>query len=54
VNLGSVILLRGDWNRAFIEELRFFPFGKHDDQVDAASTVFNKLFRKKRARALLR
>lgn len=43
VNAGNVRLLRADWNRDFIEELRTFPNGKHDDQVDAASDGFNQL-----------
>jgi predicted phage terminase large subunit-like protein len=43
VNAGNVKLVRGEWNRAFIEELRKFPKGRHDDQVDAASLVFNEL-----------
>lgn len=43
VNVGNVKMLRGDWNKAFIEELRNFPNGKHDDQVDAGSDAFNDL-----------
>jgi predicted phage terminase large subunit-like protein len=43
VNAGNVTLVRGDWNRAFIEELRVFPRGKNDDQVDAAADAFNEL-----------
>lgn len=43
INAGNVRLLRGEWNRAFIEELRSFPQGKHDDQVDGASLIFNEL-----------
>lgn len=43
VNAGNVKLVRGDWNKSFIEELRQFPFGKHDDQVDSASLAFNEL-----------
>ena len=43
VNVGDVKMLRGDWNKAFIEELRNFPNGKHDDQVDAGSDAFNEL-----------
>lgn len=43
VNAGNVKLVRGTWNGAFIEELRQFPQGKHDDQVDAASGSFNVL-----------
>ena len=40
VNAGNVLLLRGHWNKAYIEELRQFPKGKNDDQVDASSDVF--------------
>lgn len=41
--VGNVSLIKGDWNRAFVDELRSFPHGAHDDQVDAASGAFNKL-----------
>lgn len=40
VNAGNVLMLRAPWNREFIEELRPFPNGLHDDQVDAASRAF--------------
>lgn len=40
---GNVILIRGDWNEAFLDELTIFPFGKKDDQVDAAADAFNEL-----------
>lgn len=43
VNAGNVSALRGEWNRAFIEELRQFPRGRHDDQVDAAADAFSAL-----------
>lgn len=43
VNAGNVRLVRADWNKAYIEELRTFPNGKHDDQVDGSSGAFNKL-----------
>lgn len=42
VNAGNVFLVEGDWNAAFIEELRQFPNGK-DDQVDAAADAFDEL-----------
>lgn len=47
VNNGNVLLLRGDWNSKFIEEHRFFPFGRYKDQVDAASGAFTKLVQKR-------
>ncbi|GAF75227.1 unnamed protein product, partial [marine sediment metagenome] len=40
---GNVKLLRGGWNRDFLNELEAFPMGSHDDQVDAASGAFEKL-----------
>ncbi len=43
VNIGNVKMLRGDWNKALIDELRNFPNGKHDDQVDGLSDGFNEL-----------
>jgi predicted phage terminase large subunit-like protein len=49
VNNGNVQLLQGDWNQAYIEELRGFPFGKYKDQVDASSAAFNKLAVKRMA-----
>jgi predicted phage terminase large subunit-like protein len=41
LNAANVKLVRGDWNREFIEELRTFPRGKHDDMIDAVSLAFN-------------
>ena len=32
-----------DMNKKFLDELRAFPKGKHDDQVDGGSLGFNKL-----------
>ncbi|HFE9896774.1 TPA: phage terminase large subunit, partial [Acinetobacter baumannii] len=43
VNVGNVRMLKGEWNKDFIDELRHFPNGTHDDQVDAASDAFNEL-----------
>jgi len=43
VNAGNVVMLRAPWNDAFREELRTFPAGLHDDQVDAASRAFQGL-----------
>lgn len=41
--VGAVDLLAGAWASAFLDELRAFPNGKHDDQADAASGAFNRL-----------
>lgn len=43
VNAVNVNLVEGAWNKAFIEEHRQFPTGKHDDQVDATADGFNEL-----------
>lgn len=46
VNVGNVRLLRGPWNRDFIEEHRKFREDgthDHDDQIDAAADAFNEL-----------
>lgn len=43
VNVGNVSLVRAPWNRDFIEEMRTFPLGSHDDQIDAASDAFSEL-----------
>ena len=43
LNAGNVRVVRGEWNAAYIEELRQFPRGRHDDQVDASSLAFNSL-----------
>jgi predicted phage terminase large subunit-like protein len=43
VNVGNVVMLRGHWNKVLIEEMRNFPKGRYDDQVDAGSRAFKKL-----------
>lgn len=45
---GKVVLVKGDWNEQFLEQLTAFPFGEHDDMVDAASLAFNTLVEKDR------
>ena len=39
----NVSLVRAPWNRAFLEELRDFPHGRKDDQIDALSRAFMML-----------
>ena len=43
LNAGNVRLLRGSWNKHYIDQLRAFPHGKHDDEIDASSLAFNEL-----------
>lgn len=43
VNVGNVMMLRGDWNQPLINELRIFPNGAHDDQVDSLSRAFSEI-----------
>lgn len=43
VNVGNVCMLRGAWNKALIEEMRVFPGGTHDDQIDALSQAFDEI-----------
>lgn len=45
VEEGHVVIVRAPWNAAFVEELRAFPGGANDDQVDAAADAFNALAR---------
>ena len=43
VNAGRVQMVRGEWNRAFLDELAAFPDVQHDDQVDALSGAYHSL-----------
>jgi len=43
VTNGQVVLVRGDWNKAYTEELSGFPAAAKDDQVDASSRAFSML-----------
>ncbi len=43
VNIGNVRMLKAPWNDALISELRNFPNGKHDDQIDGLADAFNEL-----------
>ncbi len=40
---GNVKMVRGAWNKAYLDEMEAFPSGVHDDQVDGSSGAFNKL-----------
>lgn len=43
VNIGNVTMLRGDWNQAMLDEMRMFPNGVNDDQIDGLSRAFGEL-----------
>lgn len=43
VNGGNVLMLRGPWNDPLRDEMRLFPNGLNDDQVDAAARAFARL-----------
>lgn len=40
---GNVKMVKASWNDAFLNEIEVFPFGAHDDVVDASSGSFNML-----------
>ena len=40
---GKIIVVRGPWYEDFMEELELFPYGQHDDQVDAFSGAYEAL-----------
>lgn len=37
IEAGRFYMVSDDWNADFIQELQYFPSGKHDDQIDAVS-----------------
>ena len=43
INVGNVLMLRGPWNDELINEMRMFPNGTNDDQIDALSRSFEAL-----------
>lgn len=40
---GNIKIVKGDWNKEFLDEITVFPVGKFKDQVDAATRAFNIL-----------
>ena len=40
IEAGRVVIVRGSWNKGFVEELKQFPAGTYDDQVDAVSIAY--------------
>lgn len=43
VEIGNVLLKQAEWNKDFIDEHRYFPNGKNDDQIDSTSGAFAEL-----------
>lgn len=43
VNAGNIVIVQSEWTPPYVEELRTFPGGKNDDQVDASANGFNDL-----------
>lgn len=41
VNIFNVLIVKGEWNDALREEMRNFPNGSNDDQIDALSRAFS-------------
>ncbi|MGH7044699.1 MAG: phage terminase large subunit [Acetobacteraceae bacterium] len=41
IEAGNMALIHAAWNHDFIEELRDFPYGRKDDQVDALARGFS-------------
>lgn len=52
VENGLVRYVQGEWNKDWLDELRHFPAGANDDQVDATAGAYNALTSKRRAGAL--
>lgn len=40
---GNVYIVRGAWNREFVEELTAFPTGDYDDQADGFARAYHRL-----------
>lgn len=47
INVGNVLMLNAPWNEELINEMRMFPNGTHDDQVDSLSRAFGELIGKR-------
>ncbi len=43
VNVGNVLMVRGSWNDSLINEMRMFPNGTYDDQIDGLSRAAEAL-----------
>ena len=52
VNEGQVMMIRGEWNTDFLQEMALFPVGVYKDQVDAGSGAFSMLSGKREVRII--
>jgi predicted phage terminase large subunit-like protein len=43
VEAGNISIVPGDWNQTLLDEMRDFPWGRKDDQVDALVRAFTTL-----------
>lgn len=50
--IGNIRLLKGTWNKAFLDEVTVFPVGTRMDQVDGLSRAFSRLSGKKKRKVL--
>jgi predicted phage terminase large subunit-like protein len=41
VNAGTFYMVEGPWNQDFIDEMKYFPYSKWKDQIDALSGAFS-------------
>lgn len=48
VNAGNVYVLRGDWNKDYIDEMKHFPHSRYKDQIDASAGAFSLIFKLRR------
>ena len=48
IEAGKFYIVKGKWTDRFIEELKNFPDGDHDDQVDAVSIAYESCNKKKK------
>ncbi len=49
VEAGNISMVKASWGRTLLEEMRDFPWGKKDDQVDALVRAFETLAAKSRS-----
>lgn len=50
---GNFLLVNGPWIRRFLDEAEAFPFGAHDDQIDACTGAMTVATQRQRARLIV-